>query len=258
VVMVIRNSSRACLVAAALGCVMPAGIGAQPSPSDRVLAAVDVEITQRVVNADGSSPWPLQAPTAFTLQKLRTAGGQTKIVLAYHATTAAARTPASSHPLDGARAEYDPSTGALSVFDRGGTRQNPRLSLDPPAAASIGSPADWLDTLVLTAAAIPARRRELERRYGPAAASAGRLTRYVHNGDGVSEEVLVDPGWAVPVEITVMRHDLLEGHVTFEYRPTPSGNLFRHTVRTERVIDAAAGRRSVLALQFSNVRAEGW
>jgi hypothetical protein len=256
--MVNRNSRTAWLAATALSCLAPAAIDAQPgSPSDRVVAAVDVAVTQRVVDADGSSPWPAQAATAFTVQKLRTADGSTKIVLAYHAASAAARTPASSHPLDGARAEYDPSTAALSVFDRGGTRRNPRLSLDRPASA-IGSPADWLDSLVLTAAAIPARRRELERSYGPPVGSAGRFTRYTHHRDGVSEEVLVDPSWAVPVAITVVQGDVREGRITFEYGATPSGNLFRRAVRSERVIDQAAGRRSVLAMQFSNVRADGW
>jgi hypothetical protein len=193
----------------------------------------------------------------FTLQKLRTADGRTRIVLAYRANTSAERTLAASHPLEGGRVEYDSATGAFAVYDQGGTRRNPRLSLDQPAGASIGTPGDWLDGLVLTAASAPARQRELEHTYGRAIGSAGRLTRHVRNRDDATEDVLIDPVWGVPVEATLTRQGAREGRVTFEYGPTPSGNLVRRAIRSERVIDAG-GRRFVLTMQFSNVRAEGW
>ena len=257
--MVIGKPGRAWLAAAALMCGVPLGATAQSgSPAERVLAAVDVEITQRVSDANGAAEWPSQPPTAFTVQKLRTPDGATKIVLAYRATGISGRTLVSSHPLDGARVEYEASTGGLTVFDQGGTRRNPRLSLDGPSGASIGSPGEWLDGLVLAAATAPARRLELERIYGRAVGSAGRLTRYLQIRDGVSEQVLVDPLWDVPMEITVSRQGAREARVTFDYGPTPSGNLFRRAIRSERLIDPVAGRWSVLAMQFSNVRAEGW
>jgi hypothetical protein len=88
--------------------------------------------------------------------------------------------------------------------------------------------------------------------------SAGGLTRYLQIRDGVSEEVLVDRLWEVPVAITLSRQGAREARVAFDYGPTPSGNLFRRAIRSERLIDAVAGRWSVLAMQFSNVRAEGW
>ena len=255
--MVIGTSSRTWVAAAILGCVVSGRASAQSgAPADVVLAAVDVEVTQRVVDPDGSESWPAQAPTVFTLQKLRTSPGNTKVVLTYRAATAAVRTPATSHPLDGARVEYE-SSGALSVFDQGGTRRNPRLSTQRPSGASIGQPDEWLEELVLTAVGAPARRRDLERAYGQAVAEVGRLRRYRQTHDSVTEDVLVDPAWSVPVEVTRTRQGSLEGRVTFEYGPTPSGNLVRRVVRSERVIDAA-GRRAVLAMQFSNVRAAGW
>jgi len=254
--MVIGTWSRAWVAAAILGCVITGKVHAQSgAPADRVLAAVDVEITQRVIDADGSEPWPATPPTAFTLQKLRTSDGSTKVVLTYRAANDAGRTPAMSLPLDGARVEYEPS-GAFSVFDRGGTRRNPRLSTEV-SGASMGPPGEWLNELVLTAARTPARRLEVERVYGRAIAEAGRLRRYRQTRDGVTEDVLVDPAWGVPVEVARTRQDTFEGRVTFEYGSTPSGNLVRRAVRSERVIDAR-GRRAIMAMQFSNVRAAGW
>ena len=83
-----------------------------------------------------------------------------------------AYTLAVSHPLDGARVEYE-SSGALSVFDRGGTRRNPRLSTEA-SGASMGSPGAWLDELVFTAAGTPARRLEVDRAYRPGSRRRGK------------------------------------------------------------------------------------
>ena len=178
-------------------------------------------------------------------------------MLAYRASTGQQRTLAASHPLDGGRVEYESASGALAVFDQGGTRRNPRLSLDQPPGASMGAPDDWLDGLVLTAAGAAARRRDLERAYGRAVGSAGRLTRHVRNREGATEDVLLDPVWGVPVEATLTRQGAREGRVSFEYGPTPSGNLVRRAIHSERVIDAD-GRRSVVTMKFSNVQVEGW
>ena len=256
--MVIGKASRVWLAAAALTCVMPGGAGAQGSaPADRVLAAVDVEVTQRVIDSDGSVPWPVQAPTVFTLQKLRTASGETKIVLDYHA-TGAPHTPSASHPLNDARVEYDPGTGRLSVFDRGGTRRNPRLALPQSRSSPMGSPGEWIESVVLTPAGAPARRVEMERGYGRPVGTAGRLNRYLRVHDDLAEEVLADPQWGVPVEISLSRRQTREARITFEYGSTPSGNLVRRSVRSERTLDPVTGRRSIVLMQFSNVRAEGW
>jgi hypothetical protein len=97
----------------------------------------------------------------------------------------------------------------------------------------------------------------VERAYGRAVADAGRLRRYRQTRDGVTEDLLVDPAWGVPVEVTRTRQDTFDGRVTFEYGPTPSGNLVRRAVRSERVIDPR-GRRAIVAMQLSNVVAAGW
>jgi hypothetical protein len=60
------------------------------------------------------------------------------------------------------------------------------------------------------------------------------------------------------VEISLSRRQAPEARITFEYGTTPSGNLYRRSVRSERTLNPAAGRRSIVTMQFSNMRAEGW
>ena len=59
---------------------------AQDQARETVLASVDVRMTHRVLERDGSQAWPMPTPTAFTLQKLRTASGETRFALAYQPT----------------------------------------------------------------------------------------------------------------------------------------------------------------------------
>lgn len=251
---------RAWCAAAGLAWTMTEAPHAQATAqAERVLASVDVLVTQKVVDTGGASPWPTQTRTAFTLQKVRTEAG-VKIVLTYLPAAPAERSQATSHPLDGGRVEYDPSTGATAVFDVGGTRRNPHLSLEGSSQAGLGSANELFDNLVLRRAGTSARRQDLERRYGRPSGGAPRgLARYLQvRDDGLREEMLADPEWGVPVEVTLTRDARPEGRVAFEYGSTPSGNLYRRATRTERVIDAASGRRSVLAVQYSNVRVDGW
>jgi hypothetical protein len=247
------------LTCVALATTLDAQSSTSPSvPSDRILAAVDVELTHGVVDRDGTAPWPIATRTAFRLQKVRTRTGETKITIAYRPTAAANRTRASSTPLDGARVEYDTSQRRTSVFDEGGRRFNPRLSMAPPGDAALGSFESWLQALVVRASDAPGRRRELERTHGRPVGVAGRLNRYRQVRDDVSEEVLADASWVVPVEVTVQRRGGLDGRLTFEYSTTPAGHLVRRRMRSEQVVDPGTGRRAVLSAEFSNIVVEGW
>lgn len=218
-----------------------------------VIASVDVRVTQRVLERDGSQAWPMSTQTSFTLQKLRTASGDTKISLAYRPTPQAARTPAVPNPLDDARVEYDPALGSTTVFDAGGRRANPRLSPERTPTPALGSFDEWLQALVLRASDVPARREALERTHGRPVGTVGRLTRYVRTQGDTTEEVLADAAWGVPMEVNVLRQDVLEGHVTIEYEATPNGNLQRRRLQSEQLIDARTGRRAVLSVDFSNI-----
>jgi hypothetical protein len=229
---------------------------AVPNSTESVVSAVDVALTHRVIEADGTPSMPIATEVAFTLQKLRTRSGATKIRLTYRTPVPSERTQGQRHPLDGARVEYDPDAQSATVFDEAGQRANPRLSLS--SSARLGSFDTWLDTLVFRSTDASARREALEQSYGRPAGRVGRLTRHVRTSGDTSEELLVDSTSALPVELNLRRQNALEGHVTIDYDVRPDGHLVRRRLRSEQVIDARSARRSVLSIEFSNVAAEGW
>lgn len=224
--------------------------------TESVVSAVDVALTHRVIEADGTQSVPIATEVAFTLQKLRTPSGTTKIRLTYRTPAPNQRTQGQHHPLEGARVEYDPDAQSATVFDEAGQRANPRLVLS--SSARLGSFDTWLDTLVFRSTDAAARREALERTYGRPAGRIGRLTRHVRTSGDTSEELLVDSISALPVELNLWRQNALEGHVTIDYAVRPDGHLVRRRLRSEQVIDAHSARRSVLSIEFSNVAAEGW
>lgn len=226
--------------------------------SERIVAAVDVVLTHRVVEADGTPAVPISTQSAFTLQKLRTRSGAMKIRLTYRPETSESTVPVSRTPLDAAQVEYDVESQSTAVFDEGGRRQNPRLSFGPSAPAALGSFDSWLRSLVFKSAEVSNRRQALERSHGRPAGRVGRLTRYVQLRGDVSEELLVDPDSALPVEVNLTRKNVLEAHTTIEYGAASRGQLVRRRLQTEQLIEGGSGRRSVLSVDFSNVAAEGW
>ena len=230
---------------------------AASSASDHVVAAVDVVLTHRVIEADGTPAIPISTESAFTLQKLRTGSGATKIRLTYRPARPGVSASAPRTPLVGARVEYDPASQSTTVFDEDGQRPNPRLSLTRSSAA-LGSFDSWLESLVIAPADVSAREQALERSHGRPVGRVGRLSRYVQVRGEFSEELLVDPESALPVEVNVVRQNVLETHTTIEYGTTARGQLVRQRLRSEQLIDASSGRRSVVDVDFSNVAAEGW
>lgn len=161
-------------------------------------------------------------------------------------------------PLDDARVEYDLASQSTTVFDEGGRRPNPRLSIGPSVPAGLGSMESWLQSLVFKSTDLATRREALERSHGRPAGRVGRFTRYVQPRGEFSEELLVDPASALPVEVNLLKQRVLEAHTTIQYGTTPQGQLVRRRLLTEQRLDGGAGRRSVLAVDFSNVLAEGW
>lgn len=163
-------------------------------------------------------------------------------------------------PLDAARVEYDLASQSTTVFDEGGNRPNPRLSIAPSALAppaGLGSFDSWFQSLVFKDADLPNRRQALERSHGRPAGRVGKLSRYVQPRGEFSEELLVDPASALPVEVNLTKQDALEAHTTIEYGTATKGQMVRRHLRTEQRLDGRSGRRSVVSVDFSNVAAEG-
>ena len=127
-----------------------------------------------------------------------------------------------------------------------------------PAAGSATIGRDWIDALLPTLDQRGARAERLQRRFGLAKGKWKGRDRYLEIKGDDTTEVLIDPTWAVPVEINVARAGALRSHATFTYEPGPGGSMLRKVAHVERAIDdeAAKGGRMVMDVELANVRLE--
>ena len=120
---------------------------AASSASDHVVAAVDVVLTHRVIEADGTQAIPISTESAFTLQKLRTGSGATKIRLTYRQARPGVSASARRTPLVGARVEYDPGVAVHHRLRRGRSASESAALADArprlPSAPSIRGSNHW-------------------------------------------------------------------------------------------------------------------
>ena len=108
--------------------------------------SVQVSVTNEVLDKDGNQVLPVSVPTVFRVARTRhSAGWQTVVTYRKHA---GAPTRSSSHPLDGARVEFDEASGTTRVYNSAG-ELNPLLSTDSTGGlqGALG-PGQWLDGLI--------------------------------------------------------------------------------------------------------------
>jgi hypothetical protein len=63
----------------------------------------------------------------------------------------------------------------------------------------------------------------------------------------------VDPAWAVPVEVNIVRDGALAMHTAITYAGPADGALVRQRIQSTRLA-GPAGERATIDLQFTNVR----
>jgi len=118
---------------------------------------------------------------------------------------------------------------------------------------------DWIDALLPSLDQRGARAEQLQRRFGLSKGTWRGHDRYVRSNGDDTIEVLIDPTWAVPVEINVARAGALRSHVTFGYEPGPRGSMLRRSSHVERLMgdgSAGAGARMVTDVELANVQLE--
>lgn len=217
--------------------------------------SVDISITHAVLDAQGNPVVPGGNPTVFTLARARRgAGWQTTVKYHRHA---GLPTRASAHPLDGARIEFDESSGTTRVYDSD-DELNSFLSND--AAGGLPTtinPGDWLEGVVAGADGRVARSRALQQKYGSAVGRVRGLDRFLATLDETVEEVLADPRSALPIEINTVRDGVLEHHMVFEYDRRPDGAWVRRRMRSEQLVPGSSGHRSRMAVEFTNLSVVG-
>jgi hypothetical protein len=149
----------------------------------------------------------------------------------------------------GADAAAQDSTAAASMF------APPPLSAEDFERATQAAASDaWLDHVAPRLEQREARRRALTRGMGASQGAVRGLDRFVATKADEVTEVLADPAWAVPLEINVTRDGGLVSHTRLSYRQDPGAGLIRQRFVTERLLSPESGDRSVIDVEFDNVR----
>ncbi len=262
----------------------------EPARARRPLAgehfSADLTVRHALVGADGAPREGSPPAIVMRLERTRTAGRwhtSLRLRASEPAVLQALNGPARTrNPFALGRIEIDDDTGAATLFDESGrevhlpsvadrdllrlaTGRDPgprdadgsigridRLRRQVPAAPQ-ASLARGRGGLLVDAADRSARRAALERRLGRAIGKVRGLDRFVTTGPDETEEVLVAPDEALPVEINNARDGRLFSHATFEYRPHGAGAILRHRARVERLLAADRADRLVTELEVSNV-----
>jgi hypothetical protein len=239
----------------ALILILPASAAAQGTNDERVEMSVEVSITHTMLDRDGNPALPPAVPTVFTVARtLGPAGWQT--VMTYRKHTGPP-TRSSSHPLDGARVEFDEGARAARVFDATGELQ-PLLSRESGDAVPVSrGPGQWLAGLVATDEGRWMRSRDLSEKYGNPVGREQGLDRFLIQRDGVVEEVLADPRSALPREINRIRDGILESHIVLEYDKRADGAWIRRRMRAEHFVPGDMAHRTRTVVEFNKLSAGG-
>ena len=112
----------------------------------------------------------------------------------------------------------------------------------------------WVDHLMPDTAGRATRRAALTRQMGAPQGMVRGLERYVSNEGAATTEVLLDPVWAVPVEINVVRDGRLVSHSAVSYQEDPGAGLVRRRIRSEQLLSAESGDRASADIEFANIR----
>jgi hypothetical protein len=217
--------------------------------------SVEIAITQMTIDQDGQSVFPVMAPTVFTVARTGRPG-EWRTVMTYRKQAGTA-TRAASHPLDGARIEFDEASGATRVYDAAG---EPHALLSSAAAGAMpgsGGPAQWLEGLIAPQATQEERARDLREQYGQPVERVRGLDRFLTQNDGVLHEVLADPASALPVEINTVENGVLASHIVLDYAEGPNNAWVRRSMRAEQAVPGHSTQRSRLIVEFRNVTTRG-
>lgn len=96
------------------------------------------------------------------------------------------------------------------------------------------------------------RRAGFERKFGKAVGRVRGLDRFVSESAGATEEVLVTPDSALPVEVNSVAGGVLMRRVELAYTPRGDGHV-RRAIRTEQPLEGTEQGRMVTDVEFSNI-----
>ena len=160
-------------------------------------------------------------------------------------------------PRSGYRLVFDSQLRNPQVYDAAG--QLISRPAGPPPIHPGPTSAAARPGLVLSDRDAPSRRDHLVQGFGPAVGTVGGRDRYLVQDGEVMTETLVDPGAVLPVEVNVVRSGKLDHRTSIAYGRLPGRRWYVASVRSERALPGAKGRRFVTSRTHLNVvaREEG-
>jgi hypothetical protein len=268
------------LIAALLSATPVAVAREQAVPGQWDSFAADLTIRHQRVTADGR-PEGVSPPAMVLRIERRRAGGHWRTTLDVTSTEPTlVQSPAGRQSLDNpfavARLEFQDGAPPRMYDRRGRLIQGPT----PADISALGLPAelrkrDWNpEELIVGAPGMPgfagergpaaglvslvseraARRNDLERRYGMPVGQVRGLDRFLHQSSDSTQELLVDPETALPVELNVADRGELVRHATLDYERLAGTALLRRRLRNEQAVAEPNGMRLVTEIELTNVR----
>jgi len=260
-----------------------ASVGAQMS-APRAMQA-DLLIRQMQVAADGTA-LGVAAPAVVLHVDRRQQSGRWRLTMTLAGVdrprvTTPRGTSLLENPFAVARLEYDEEGGGEPVlYDRTGRRVAiagdeqrrglgvaaglRRTTWDPDVlAGQVGRAAppaggrQITTGLLAEAGQAPARRQGLESRYGRPVGRVRGLDRFVLTISNQTEEVLVAPDSALPVELNVARGGILASHIQLAYDSNATVGFVRRLLHSEQVASDVSGARLVTDIEMANLVVDG-
>jgi hypothetical protein len=215
---------------------------------------MDIAVTRSVVDVNGERIGPPAQIIRYQMIRVKTDGGwHTTMTLG--APDGASRDQRAKNPFFGGRVEFD-HDGGFAMFDNTG-REVPVPAGMAAVVPRLGG-GDWTESLQVVSTAAnsrKARREEVEAKYGRPAGKVRGHTQYLRRTGEDVEELLYDAALGIPVELNVMRGDVLKARIAFDYVEQHGRGLVRRGIRSEAVLNDD-GDRAVTTTAFANVVVE--
>ena len=256
----------------------PSGAGRPERAWDHFTA--DLTVRHRRVTADGVAAGIDPPVVVLRLERKRTGQSWRTSLALRSAEPASIQSPAGRQSLDNpfaiTRLEYDEDGTPPRMYDRAGQLASgptaddlrllglpdhlrnrdwdadsvlARIPSVPPSLGDRG-PAPGL---VVQADARASRRGNIERRFGRSVGRVRGLDRFLEHAGKTVRELLVNPEFSLPVELSVAENGQLMRHATFDYEFHDATTLLRRRARTEHVLPESGGMRLITEVELSDV-----
>jgi hypothetical protein len=239
----------------------------------------DVMIRHRRVTGEGRPVGAALLPVSMRLERRQVAGRWHTTFTFRDVAKPMVRTAGGLVPLENpflvARLEFDEDQGELRLYDRVGRRLarsadadrqrfgitaaergagwDPRVFAAAPAASAATVRQASAAAFLAESRLAGARRSELQRHFGRATGRVGGLDRFLQIDGTRTQEILVNPEAALPVELNTLQQGALRERTELRYEPYGAFGHVRTFMRKEQTLPAPGAERVVTEVEMANV-----